>query len=826
MTQQTPDLTRSAAALIGVSEYADPDLPPIPAAANNLVRLQRVLTDPDLGGWPTDRVFPFHSPKNSNEVVVRLHEIAAEATELMVFYFVGHGSISSPDNEFCMALSDSVAAHPDTGITYRRIQSIFRNCRARVKIVILDSCYSGRAISTLSPPASLIEQCTNTDGVVTLTSADYNRPAHVVPLADQAGLCTSFTGAMLDLVERGVPSELEYLDVQTIFLQTRAALLSRGLPHPRQSGTDTAARTPLFKNLAYTPAATPAPVAPRKPVARPGLNRCPATGEADWHRDLALSKIPQWVAEFATPVPGTGDRPRFGFQREEESLAEAVQQRGVLSEEIVDRAELRAILGGISRRRLSVLTRHERFPRPVKDRAGASGPGWYAEAVLRRIATIDPDLGRFAPRLWQTRQGPASYLEGTHVTGGFFAARWRTPEADLYLLYPLPGQEAFPKESELPRLLRRSDHQPATAVIVADELGLYGPELLAIDLEHLHRRYDVIWEDLAAYLKQPVPWWPTLLRRPQAMAQWRPGTQPALIEPIAPLNLSALLRMLRTELEASPALAAGLHLVGFIRDRTIEDLERQARWFDDQGDRWRGITQAAQPNMAGRERYQAIPDALLRNGWQIIAKRDTPDAAACCLIARGSEPGDHFPFGAAINVHTPPAPAVKQWLDRLVPARPTAALSLLSTDRAVRTLEDPHTGIPVIECVGAVHGLSEDHITYQTFAPLRLTTSSPLRELILAQRNEIWIRTEDGSVYPAPQRFGSGLSWGYGGTGPRTLALLAETLLDDIAAEAVQVGSGRSAADGLIEELAQPLPSGTVITAERLRLARIRNTAL
>jgi uncharacterized caspase-like protein len=181
MTQKTPDLTRSAAVLIGVSEYADHDLPPIPAAANSLVRMQRVLTDPELGNWPADRVFPFHSPKNANDVVVRLHKIAEDATELMVFYFVGHGSVSSPDNEFCMALSDSVAAHPDTGIAYRRIQSMFRNCRARVKIAILDSCYSGRAISTLSPPASFIEQSTNTEGVITLTSADYNRPAHVAP---------------------------------------------------------------------------------------------------------------------------------------------------------------------------------------------------------------------------------------------------------------------------------------------------------------------------------------------------------------------------------------------------------------------------------------------------------------------------------------------------------------------------------------------------------------------------------------------------------------------------------------------------------------------
>ncbi len=46
---------RSRALLIGASSYRDVGLPDLPAVARNLSDLQKVLTDPDLGGlsgWP------------------------------------------------------------------------------------------------------------------------------------------------------------------------------------------------------------------------------------------------------------------------------------------------------------------------------------------------------------------------------------------------------------------------------------------------------------------------------------------------------------------------------------------------------------------------------------------------------------------------------------------------------------------------------------------------------------------------------------------------------------------------------------------------------
>lgn len=42
------------------------------------------------------------------------------------------------------------------------------------------------------------------------------------------------------------------------------------------------------------------------------------------------------------------------------------------------------------------------------------------------------------------------------------------------------------------------------------------------------------------------------------------------------------------------------------------------------------------------------------------------------------------------------------------------------------------------------------------------------------------MRTQDGTLYPAPYNHVRGLSWGYGGGGPTTLAALVYALLADI----------------------------------------------
>ena len=138
---------------------------------------------------------------------------------------------------------------PDiTGLEYSRVKKALLDSPARMKVVVLDCCYSGRAIEALADPAVVVADSTDTHGVYTLTASD--NAAHVVPFAQQSKVCTSFTGEFIDLIRSGIPDAPRMLTLGLIYFHLRRRLRSRGLPVPNQRGTDTSDRFPFVRNVA------------------------------------------------------------------------------------------------------------------------------------------------------------------------------------------------------------------------------------------------------------------------------------------------------------------------------------------------------------------------------------------------------------------------------------------------------------------------------------------------------------------------------------------------------------------------------------------------
>jgi hypothetical protein len=238
MNPDFADYSGSTAILIGVSDYEDPDFPPLPAAANSLEHMRAVLVEPKLCGWPADRVEVLRDPTDVRRVVRQLRRSAQQTTDVFLLYYVGHGTVT-PAGELCLTLVDTDPTDPDvTGIEYRRIRGALLDSPARMKVVVLDCCYSGRAIEALADPINVVADSTDTRGVFTVTASD--QTAHVVPFHQQASACTTFTGELVNLIRGGIPAAPEMLTLGTIYLHLRQRLLSRGLPPPNQRGTDTA----------------------------------------------------------------------------------------------------------------------------------------------------------------------------------------------------------------------------------------------------------------------------------------------------------------------------------------------------------------------------------------------------------------------------------------------------------------------------------------------------------------------------------------------------------------------------------------------------------
>ncbi|MFG1862365.1 caspase, EACC1-associated type [Microbispora bryophytorum] len=238
----------SRAILIGVSTYRDERLPKIVAAANSLQQLRGVVTSPHLCGWPADRVTILSDPSDSRTVAKQIRQLTQETRDVLLLYYVGHGTLT-PYSELCLSVTDTDADDPDlTGVEYSRIRSALIDSPARVKMVILDCCYSGRAIRTLANQATVVADATEIAGTYTLTASDL--AAHVPPPEKQTDACTSFTSELVDLIRTGIPDKDDPLTLGTLYIELRRRLRARGLPDPNQRGTDTAHSFAFTRNAA------------------------------------------------------------------------------------------------------------------------------------------------------------------------------------------------------------------------------------------------------------------------------------------------------------------------------------------------------------------------------------------------------------------------------------------------------------------------------------------------------------------------------------------------------------------------------------------------
>lgn len=242
----------SHAVLIGVSTYRDTSFPEVPAALNSVRGMFDMLTDPELCGWPEDRVTIIENPENAAALAQQLRRIAEQTSDTLLVYFVGHGVISDL-GDVCLAVHGTDLRDPDlTGLEYPKIRHIVMGSPAQVKIVILDCCYSGRVIQALSAgDDSHFANATAVSGAYILTAADGT--AHVASLAEQATVPTSFTHALLDVVREGIHNGPSALTLGDIYRELRSLVQSRGLPEPNQRGTDTANLYTFTRNMAFRP---------------------------------------------------------------------------------------------------------------------------------------------------------------------------------------------------------------------------------------------------------------------------------------------------------------------------------------------------------------------------------------------------------------------------------------------------------------------------------------------------------------------------------------------------------------------------------------------
>ncbi|TCK25226.1 caspase family protein [Pseudonocardia endophytica] len=216
-----PDPSASRVVLIGASEFSH--LSSLPSVSRNVAALSAAFRNLDLWGLPQQHCVTVQNPDSLTELVTPVDEAASCAEDTLIVYYSGHGLVDRETGELHLALRGSIADRSYTAVRYDLVRQQVLRSPARRKLIILDCCYSGRALGLMGDAATALAEEAAAEGTLVIASAPENSAA----LAPEGENFTAFTGELLDVLDRGVNSEAEYLDVDLVYRRVFSALKAK-----------------------------------------------------------------------------------------------------------------------------------------------------------------------------------------------------------------------------------------------------------------------------------------------------------------------------------------------------------------------------------------------------------------------------------------------------------------------------------------------------------------------------------------------------------------------------------------------------------------------
>ncbi|MGW7595218.1 caspase family protein, partial [Streptomyces rubiginosohelvolus] len=223
------------------------NLDSLPAVRQNLSTLADLFAD---GVWQlgSSHCVQLLNPNSTREVDQAIAHAAVAATDTLLLYYAGHGLLDRQGRlHLAMPDSDKSAVH-STAFPYEWVRMRLAESGAARCIVILDCCFSARAMGAQSP-ASSIAALAEAEGTYVLAAAD----ERAIALAPPGEVFTAFTGALVRVLTDGIADAPESLDLDTVFQGVQAILRRQARPDPQCLGRNQVGRTAFVKNPAYLP---------------------------------------------------------------------------------------------------------------------------------------------------------------------------------------------------------------------------------------------------------------------------------------------------------------------------------------------------------------------------------------------------------------------------------------------------------------------------------------------------------------------------------------------------------------------------------------------
>ncbi|MEU2599727.1 caspase family protein [Streptomyces hirsutus] len=261
----TLDPITSRVLVVGVSDYEDSSMENLPTVLASAEAFAALLREPALWGVAPDNCTLLLNPQSSQDVLRALRQAAMAAEDGLVVYFAGHGIVSE-DGRLYLGLPAATRSAPVMGLSYDDVRSVIVQSKAVHKVIILDCCYSGLALTGILGERQRPADLTVTENTFVLTSSAESKSS----LAPATETYTAFSGELIKAIRMGIPGPPE-IDMARLFLHLEEQLRLKGRPIPQQRSRGHGGNAVLVRNrwrdtLVLTPAPPAAPPAsPPKP---------------------------------------------------------------------------------------------------------------------------------------------------------------------------------------------------------------------------------------------------------------------------------------------------------------------------------------------------------------------------------------------------------------------------------------------------------------------------------------------------------------------------------------------------------------------------------